>query len=104
MDELIRQGTVEPFIIVLPNELRSNLEAIQSLFGDAVLEDVIPTWMNILILAMKESAVPLAGFPEGAIGPSTWDSNIQSYSRLLAPIVRLFFMVKRSTSPALLKI
>lgn len=42
MDELIRQGTVEPFIIVLPNELRSNLEAIQSLFGDAVLEDVIP--------------------------------------------------------------
>ncbi len=42
MDELVQQGIVEPFLIVLPNELRSNLEANQSPFGDALLQDVIP--------------------------------------------------------------
>jgi len=42
MDELVQKGIVEPFIIVLPNELRSNLDTNQSPFGDALLQDVIP--------------------------------------------------------------
>lgn len=42
MDELIAQQSVEPFIIVLPNEIRSNTDSFKSKFGDAVVEEVIP--------------------------------------------------------------
>ena len=42
MDELIAQKKVNPFLIVLPNEIRSNTDAYQSKFGDAIVEEVIP--------------------------------------------------------------
>ena len=42
MDELLQQGEINPFIIVLPNEVRSNVEAFESTYGDAIVNDVIP--------------------------------------------------------------
>lgn len=42
MDELILEGKTQPFIIVLPGEERSNIEAYDSLYGDALVKEVIP--------------------------------------------------------------
>lgn len=42
MDELLAQKKVHPFLIVLPNEIRSNTVAFESKFGDAVVEEIIP--------------------------------------------------------------
>ncbi|MRR31303.1 hypothetical protein EG834_13500, partial [bacterium] len=42
MDELIAQKKVNPFLIVLPTEIRSNSDAYQSKYGDALSEEVIP--------------------------------------------------------------
>lgn len=42
MDELLAQKKVQPFIIVLPNEIRSNTDSYKSKYGDAIIEEVIP--------------------------------------------------------------
>jgi len=42
MDELLSEGKVKPFLIVLPNEVRSNIEGFDSTYGDAIVNDVIP--------------------------------------------------------------
>ncbi len=42
MDELLAQKKVSPFLIVLPTEIRSNTDAYNSKYGDAILEEVIP--------------------------------------------------------------
>ncbi|MHB8088503.1 MAG: alpha/beta hydrolase [Anaerolineaceae bacterium] len=42
MDELLADKKVKPFLIVLPNEIRSNADSDQSKYGDAIIEEVIP--------------------------------------------------------------
>lgn len=42
MDELLEQKKVNPFVIVLPNEIRSNTDSFKSKYGDAIVEEVIP--------------------------------------------------------------
>ena len=42
MDELLAQKKVQPFLIVLPTEIRSNTDSYQSKYGDAILAEVIP--------------------------------------------------------------
>ena len=42
MDELLAQNKVNPFIIVLPNEIRSNTDSFKSKYGDALVEEIIP--------------------------------------------------------------
>ncbi len=42
MDELLAEKKVHPFLIVLPNENRSNTIPEESSFGDAMVEEVIP--------------------------------------------------------------
>ncbi len=42
MDALLAQNLVEPFLIVLPAESRSNIEGYNSKYGDAIVKDVIP--------------------------------------------------------------
>lgn len=42
MDELLATEKVHPFLIVMPNEIRSNTVAFESKFGDAVVEEIIP--------------------------------------------------------------
>jgi enterochelin esterase-like enzyme len=42
MDELLAQKKVQPFLIVLPNEIRSNTDSYQSKYGDAIVDEVIP--------------------------------------------------------------
>lgn len=42
MDELLLQNKVQPFLIVLPTEIRSNTDSYQSKYGDAIIAEVIP--------------------------------------------------------------
>jgi len=42
MDELLKQKMVNPFVIVLPNEIRSNTDSFKSKYGEALVEEVIP--------------------------------------------------------------
>ncbi|PKN97658.1 MAG: hypothetical protein CVU42_15315 [Chloroflexi bacterium HGW-Chloroflexi-4] len=42
MDELLAKKIVQPFLIVLPTEIRSNADSYQSKYGDALVEEVIP--------------------------------------------------------------
>ena len=42
MDKLLAEGRVDPFIIVLPDETKSNLDAYNSKYGDALINEVIP--------------------------------------------------------------
>ena len=42
MDDLLAQKKVNPFVIVLPNEIRSNTDSVKSKYGDAIVQEVIP--------------------------------------------------------------
>jgi enterochelin esterase-like enzyme len=42
MDDLLVKKRVNPFIIVLPNEIKSNIESYDSKYGEALIKEVIP--------------------------------------------------------------
>ena len=42
MDDLLEQGLIDPFIIVMPSETRSNVDAYDSEFGQVLVDELIP--------------------------------------------------------------
>ncbi len=42
MDDLLQKGKIDPFIIVLPSETRSNVDAYVSEFGQVLVDELIP--------------------------------------------------------------
>jgi len=65
MDELLAQNKVHPFLIVLPNEIRSNTVAYESKFGDAVAEEIIPYIDQHFNTCTKKACRAIGGLSRG---------------------------------------
>lgn len=65
MDELLALGLVEPFIIVLPAETKSNIEGFNSEYGDAVVRDVIPYINDNFRACVERSCRAIGGLSRG---------------------------------------
>ena len=42
MDDLLKHGLIDPFILVLPNETRSNVDGNNSKYGQSLAEELVP--------------------------------------------------------------
>jgi len=65
MDELLAEQKVHPFIIVLPYELRSNLEAFQSTYDEAIVKDLIPYMDEKFRVCSKRECRAVGGLSRG---------------------------------------
>lgn len=65
MDELLAHERVQPFIIVLPNEIRSNTDSYKSKFGDALIEEVIPFIDQHFNACTEKSCRAIGGLSRG---------------------------------------
>lgn len=65
IDELIAEKKVQPFLIVLPTEIRSNANSGQSKFGDAIIEEVIPYIEQQFNVCSKRECRVIGGLSRG---------------------------------------
>jgi enterochelin esterase-like enzyme len=65
MDELLAQKKIRPFIIVLPNEIRSNTDSYKSKYGDAIIEEVIPFISQQYNICTEKACRAIGGLSRG---------------------------------------
>lgn len=65
MDELLGQKKVNPFIIVLPTEIRSNTDSYTSKYGDSLVEELIPYIDNHYNVCTEKACRAIGGLSRG---------------------------------------
>ncbi|MBA4375785.1 MAG: hypothetical protein C0401_06385 [Anaerolinea sp.] len=65
MDELLMQKAIQPFLIVLPYESRSNTDSDVSKYGEALVQDVIPYIEDNFRVCKDRSCRAIGGLSRG---------------------------------------
>jgi len=65
MDELLAKKKTHAFLIVLPNEIRSNTDSYKSKYGDAIVEEVIPYIDRHFNVCAERSCRAIGGLSRG---------------------------------------
>lgn len=65
MDELLAQDALQPFIIILPNEIKSNLDPTTSTYGENIVDKVIPFVDDSFRTCRERSCRAIGGLSRG---------------------------------------
>ena len=65
MDSLLLQNQVQPFIIILPNELKTNLDPGRSSYGEALIKEVVPYIEENFRVCIERSCRAIGGLSRG---------------------------------------
>ena len=65
MDKLVEENRVEPFLIVLPDETKSNLDSYSSKYGEALVNEVIPYIEKNYRVCTERSCRAIGGLSRG---------------------------------------